>query len=92
MLASTRNLYLHLNKKLKGVNALVDTTGLIDMDITHWLTKNQAVLILFSDQAGPATLHLNDRPMKSSSGYSVYRVRVPLSLRGQFAPRGEDSP
>jgi hypothetical protein len=83
MLASTRNLYLHLNKNLKGMEAFIGTEGLTDMDVTHWISRNQGVLILFSDDPGPATLFRNGSEMKSKSGYSVYRVRVPITL-----PRG----
>ncbi|MCH7872495.1 MAG: hypothetical protein IID33_12415, partial [Planctomycetes bacterium] len=92
MLASTRNLHLNLNKSLKGMEANIGTEGLIDMDVTHWLSKDQGVLILFSDEPGPATLVRDGTEMKSKSGYSVYRVRVPITPQGNPPPARADQP
>jgi hypothetical protein len=88
MLASTRNLYLHLTREQKSLGRRIDATGMVDRDVSHWLTRDQAVLILFSDQPGPAQLQRQGKPIETSSGMSVWRVRVPISLVGQSAAPG----
>ena len=65
LLASTRNLHLHNSdlKKFDTVEQPIGTAGLIDQDVTHWLTRGQAVLLLLSEQPGPARLHLYGEPI-----------------------------
>lgn len=89
LLASTRNLHLHNSdvNKFDTVGQPLGTAGLVDQDVTHWLTRDQAVLLLLSDQPGPATLHIDGDPKKTSEGRSIYRVRIPIQYVGR-PPRG----
>jgi hypothetical protein len=89
LLLSTRNLYLHNSRvtEFDSIGRPVSTAGLVDHDVTHWLTRGQAVLLLLSDEPGPATACLNGGPKESKEGYSVYRVRIPIQYAGQ-PPRG----
>ncbi len=86
MLASTRNLYLHLTRDQKSLGRRMDATGMVDRDISHWLTRDQAVLVLFSERPGPAGLHRGGQPLETSEGMSVWRIRAPISLVGSPAP------
>jgi hypothetical protein len=85
LLASTRNLHLHNDdlQKFDTVGRPLSTMGLTDEDVTHWLTRGQAVLLLLSDEPGPAQLHLNGRPKESKEGRSLYRVRIPIRYAGR---------
>jgi len=85
LLASTRNLHLHNSdlKKFDTVGSPISTVGLIDQDVTHWLTRGQAVLLLLSDQPGPVKLQLNGQPKDSKEGRSIYRVRIPVKYVGR---------
>lgn len=81
-LASTRNLYLHTagnDFDFKQVGTPVSTGGLPNLDISHWLLRGEAVLILFTDTGGvPATLRRGETPLRTR-GRAVYRVRAPLA-------------
>lgn len=89
LLASTRNLYLHNSdvNEFDSVGRPISTAGLVDQDVTHWLTRGRAVLLLLSEAPGPATLHLDGKPKVSKEGRSIYRVRVPIQYTGR-PPRG----
>jgi hypothetical protein len=89
LLASTRNLHLHNSdsKKFDTVGRPLSTVGLPDQDITHWLTRGQAVLLLLSDQPGPVKLQIGGDPRRAKEGRSIYRVRIPISYVGR-PPRG----
>ncbi len=89
LLASTRNLHLHNNRKtdFTSFGAPLNTAGLCDQDVTHWLTRGQAVLLLLSEEPGPAKLHLGGKPKDSKEGRSIYRVRIPIKYAGR-PPRG----
>ncbi len=89
LLASTRDFHLH-NRGVKDFTQVGDpitTAGLVDQDVTHWLTRDQAVLLLLADQPGPAQLHLNGRLKEAKEGSSIYRLRIPIQCTGR-APRG----
>ena len=87
--ASTRNLFLH-NKattNFQTVGQPLNTDGLFEHDITHWLTRGQAVLLLISDQPGPADLYIDGDPEEADEGRTLYRVRIPIQYVGN-PPRG----
>lgn len=89
LLASFRDLYLHLDDALdvEDVGTRLDVSGVPDMDISHWLMRGQAVAILFADAPGPPRLYEGDRPLRTTSGRTVYRVRLPVVYEGR-PPRG----
>jgi hypothetical protein len=80
-LAATRAFYLHnssSSSKFESCGTPLTTNGLVDRDISHWLLREQAVLLLMADDPGPAVLHGDGKPMDSKHGRSLYRVRVPI--------------
>lgn len=83
LLASTRNLFLHLNQKLTGTVSSLDCSGMVSVDITHWLVRGYAVLIAESLAPGPATLHRFGKPQRTRKGVTFYRVRIPITFVGQ---------
>ena len=89
LLASTRNMYLHNGSinDFTNVGVPLDIEGLVDQDVTHWLIRGQAILLLLSDQPGPATLYLDGEPKAAKEGRAIYRVRIPLKYSGR-PPRG----
>lgn len=81
-LASTRGLYLSNppgNDFSASGGIAISTDGLMNLDVTHWLTRGQAVLLLFSDQPGPATLQAGGTAKSAATGVCFYRVRIPIS-------------
>lgn len=82
LLASTRNLHLpcYSSNALDRLGVRVSTSGMVDVDISHWLVYGQAVLLLFADDGGPAQLHRDGVAQKPRSGESMYRVRVPIKM------------
>ncbi|MBN2446655.1 MAG: hypothetical protein JXO22_08015 [Phycisphaerae bacterium] len=90
LLASTRDLFLHNSgTDMDKAGRPVTIDGLVDRDITHWLADGQAVLLLFADEPGPATLYRDGRPVQARSGKTLYRVRIPLRYVGT-PPRDTD--
>lgn len=53
------------------------TKGLVDYDISHWLVRGQAVILLAVNDPGPAVLYRDGVP-RQASGQTLYRIRVPL--------------
>lgn len=98
MLACTRDVYLH-NTPASGapdfgtVGAPISTEGLMNLDVSHWLTRGQAVLLLYARDPGPTMLARSGQPIKPADGFSVYRVRVPIEYSGQpvAVSAGKDS-
>lgn len=92
LLASTRNLYLHTRKDadFDQVGLPITTDGLPNVDVTHWLTRGSAVLLLLSNRPGPATLHADGEPIPTRDGRTLYRVRVPVTYTGS-PPRATES-
>ncbi len=87
LLASTRNLYLACGRNdFDKPEGPITTEGLPNLDITHWLLGGEstgvAVLLCWSDDPGPARLHREGKPMRSSEGLTLYRVRVPIRYQG----------
>lgn len=85
-LLSTRNLYQsngysgQSNYSFSAVDAMrISSEGLMSLDITHWLERGQAVLMLFSDQPGSAALDVGGKAKAASEGRTIYRVRMPVS-------------
>lgn len=85
LLASTRNLYLHMDEAVRRMGIELSTDGMSDLDISHWLTRNEAVLIALTESPGPATLQRNGAPRPTDRGYTVYRVRMPVVQKGKWA-------
>lgn len=94
-MASTRNLYLHNggNYDFDEVGLPISTEGLMSVDVTHWLTRGNALLLAFSADPGPQMLARAGEPLRVRDGFTLYRVRIPLSYTGApGAPtRPEDS-
>jgi hypothetical protein len=86
MMASTRSLYLGNGAggtvNFEDVGWAVTNDGLSELDVTHWLTRGQGILLLLSDAPGPAELHVQDRPLPAREGRTLYRVRVPINYVG----------
>ncbi|MBI5865619.1 MAG: hypothetical protein HZB38_14145 [Planctomycetes bacterium] len=88
LMASTRSLYLHNSGgDFDAVGVAVTSEGVTELDVTHWLTRGQAMLLLSSDEPGPAKLNIGDSPRKAREGRTLYRVRVPINYTGA-APGG----
>jgi hypothetical protein len=89
LLASTWGLHVSNppGNDFTAVDEPLDLTGLMDVDVTHWLAggqqAGQAILILFSSDPGPAKLHVNGKPVRTPQGRSVYRVRAPIEYTGR---------
>jgi hypothetical protein len=86
LLASTRNFYLSSSgEDFNRPGTPITTEALPDLDITHWLRGGDAgvaVLLCWSHDPGPARLYRDGKPMKSSEGLTLYRVRVPMRYEG----------
>jgi hypothetical protein len=89
-LASTRNYFLHnaTADDYKSVARPLRTEGVPNLDISHWLLPGQALLLAWSDEPGPATLHYGGSPMPAWGGLTIYRVRLALSYEGVPPPQG----
>lgn len=89
LMASTRNLYLHTQgrRDFSHVGTPVTAEGLPPLDVTHWLTRDTAVLLLVSDAPVPLTLRVDRQPREPSAGRALYRVRVPVEY--VTSPTGE---
>jgi len=86
LLCSTRGLYLHNvsgKRNFSTVGNALTTSGLVDLDVTHWLAgsarRGQGVLLLLSEAPGPAVLQVAGRAVSRRSGRTIYRVRVPIA-------------
>jgi hypothetical protein len=88
LLLSTRNLYVNCAAQdFKTAIHRLNTDGLLDRDVTHWLLRGQAVLLLAADDGGPAQLNMDGKPAKTRSGFTLYRVRCPLAyVRAAASP------
>lgn len=88
LLASTRNLYTHNtpNGGFDTVGAPLNLRGLSERDVSGWLLRGQAVLLVWTDAPSPAALHRRDggqeRPIASRGGRTLYRVRIPIEYAG----------
>ncbi|TWT46179.1 hypothetical protein RAS1_26270 [Phycisphaerae bacterium RAS1] len=84
LLLSTYNLHLHnaSETNLDSIGKPVSLDGLVNCDITHWLTRGQGILLLAADHPGPVQLERDGKPLRARSGFSLYRVRVPVSYTG----------
>ena len=80
LLASTRGLYLHTSgrRDFSQVGLPVTTVGLPAVDVTHWLSRDTAVLLVYSDAPLPVAVEVDGRPVEPSAGRALYRVRVPV--------------
>lgn len=92
MLCSTRDLYLAspAGGDFEQFGTPISTAGLVDVDVTHWLTRGQAVLLLPSETPAPVGLARGQRPMQPQAGRALYRVRIPIRYTGQ--PPAEERP
>lgn len=84
LMASTRDVFLNNANRddLDSVASTVTTEGLPDLDITSWLTRGEAVLLLWANDPGPARLYYDGEPLRTASGFSFYRVRIPIDYTG----------
>ncbi len=79
LLACTRNFYLHnRGSDFNSVGTPVTADGMPELDVTHWLVGDQAILIAWCEEPPPARLHRNGRPLESNAGLTFYRVRMPV--------------
>ncbi|MCG3125465.1 MAG: hypothetical protein CHACPFDD_00288 [Phycisphaerae bacterium] len=85
LLASTRSLYLHMDEAIRRMGIELSSDGMNDIDISHWLTRNEAALIAFTESPGPARLLRNGAPRPTDRGYTVYRVRIPVVQKGKWS-------
>lgn len=88
LLASTRDLYQHnlaSSNDLDEPGTPLSTEGLPDLDVTHWLTRGEGVLLLIGEHAGPALPILDGQPYnpRRARGVTLYRVRVPIEYTGR---------
>lgn len=82
LLASTQALYLHDDPRdFDNIGIVIGGDGLPALDVTHWLTRGYAVLLLFVDEPGPAQLYINGVATPSDEGRTMYRVRVPIGYQ-----------
>ncbi len=89
LLASTRDLYLHTRAdgNFASVGVPISTAGLPPLDVTHWLSRDTAVLLLLCDAPAPIPLVVDDAPVQPSAGRTLYRVRVPVEYTAAPATR-----
>lgn len=90
LLLSTRNLYQHNapnSDDFTAVGTPFGAHGLVDRDITHWLMRGQAVLLLWAREPAPAGLLRDGRPLRTYGGLTLYRVRVPIAYVDSPPPR-----
>jgi hypothetical protein len=87
LLASTRNLFLANGptEDFDVVGRGVTTVGLMDVDISGWLTAGSAVLLMLADSPGPAPLEAGGAAVKVREGRTLYRVRMPITYSGVHA-------
>lgn len=89
LLASTRDLYLHTraDRNFASVGVPITTAGLPPLDVTHWLSRDTAVLLLLCDAPAPIPLMVDGEPRQPSAGRTLYRVRVPVEYTAAPATR-----
>lgn len=96
LLASTCALYVPNppGSDFTLMDAALDRSGLMDVDVTHWLAGGQedgcAVLLLLSDAPGPARLHGGDHTISTPQARTILRVRAPIRYVGR-PPEGSGS-
>ncbi|MFO0839299.1 MAG: hypothetical protein U1D55_12345 [Phycisphaerae bacterium] len=89
---STRDLYLNTDRTdYRKASAPLNAENLVERDVTPWLLRGQAVLLLRCDRPGPAQLVRNGQALETSRGWSLYRVRVPLKLTGRGIAMPDDA-
>ncbi|MCC6358719.1 MAG: hypothetical protein IT450_08245 [Phycisphaerales bacterium] len=81
LLASTRGLYLQSSTDMDSVGIPIGSDGLPGLDVSHWLTRGYAVLLLTADVPGPPALHIDGEATPSDEGRTMYRVRVPIGYQ-----------
>ena len=94
MLASTRNLFVNnrKNKDFRSLGPPISTDALPDLDVTHWLARGQAVLLLVVEAPGPAPLAIDGKPDRAriTYGRALYRVRIPIAYTGNPPARKKE--
>ncbi len=92
-LASTRDLYLPNSSyapTFDNVGVEISLEGLVDLDITHWLSRDHAVLLLWSEEPGPGAMLVDGEPARMTAGNALYRVRVPVTYQGSVRREDEE--
>ncbi|MBL8880242.1 MAG: hypothetical protein JNG88_14080 [Phycisphaerales bacterium] len=89
-LLSTRNLSAHVQESdYTQLGKPITTRGLTDCDVSHWISQDSGVLIAWSYDPGPVQLHADGRAVRARRGFTVYRVRVPISVGGSRSAGGD---
>jgi len=92
LLASTRGFLLpNADEKFDAAGPSFSTEGLPELDVTHWLLRDTAVLLCWSPTPGPAALMRGTTPVRAGRGLTLYRVRLPLTYVGS-PPRPGSEP
>lgn len=84
LMASTADLYLPTDgsRDFDRPGTPISLHSLPNVDVTHWLTggagEGVAVLLLYVNAPGPATLVHGEREIPPRRGVCLYRVRVPI--------------
>ncbi len=74
-----------------SVDLPISSDGLPDIDVSHWLARGEAVLLLVAEKPGPGVLHANGAPLPAFAGRTYYRFRAALVYEDQ-PPRGSPTP
>ncbi len=83
LLASTRGFLLPNERENFDVaGPPLSTEGLPELDCTHWLLRDTAVLLGWSARPGPVSLQRGTTTVRADSGLTLYRVRLPLTYTG----------
>lgn len=92
MLESTRNLFLSNSdpRDMDSVGQLISSESLPNIDASHELVRGQALLLLVCDEPGPPPLRRGERVLRSSRGWTLYRIRIPIQLVGEPPPAAVD--
>jgi hypothetical protein len=85
LLASTASLYYPSGSldSMDTVGQLITLDGLADIDVMQSLIRGQALLLAWTEAAGPVALMRDGSPVRSRVGYTLYRVRLPIQLTGE---------
>lgn len=81
LLMSTRSLQVPAavgSPEIYRVDLSADYSSVVMRDVSHWLTRGNAVLLVFSPTPAPASLRRNGEALEARDGYTLYRVRIPI--------------
>lgn len=84
LLISTHGLYTAQQLE-RAALADITTAGVSVRDVTHWLVRGQAVMLLAVRDAPPTPLERDGVAVRPSSGLTLYRVLAPLQYESGAA-------